>query len=175
MKSKSILQPNRQVTNIAHIQANPRKRKLDQDALTDAVDGGDTDKDDDDDDDVDNNNINGQVNLDAVDNEFDDDELMPIFKKPSVTKSFKSFQEQKGITFNKQGKQQFLGVTISKQYKVVSGSKASITYMSKLNQGRNGPQLKSFKERQIEQSLHSSRNHRSGSGSLELFSSSDFL
>lgn len=175
LKSKSILQPNRQVTNIAHIQANPRKRKLDQDALTDAVDGGDTDKDDDDDDDVDNNNINGQVNLDAVDNEFDDDELMPIFKKPSVTKSFKSFQEQKGITFNKQGKQQFLGVTISKQYKVVCGSKASITYMSKLNQGRNGPQLKSFKERQIEQSLHSSRNHRSGSGSLELFSSSDFL
>ena len=54
------------------------------------------------------------------------------FSKPSIVKSFKSFQEQQGISI-KDGKHHFSGVTISKQYKVVAGSKASITYMSKNN------------------------------------------
>lgn len=185
LKSKSILQPNRQVSNIDHRKLT-KKRKLDQDTPTDVdenkQDGGDTDKDDDKDDDDDD-----QLNLDVVDNGDDDDEdeFMPIFKRPSITKSFKSFQEQKGITFNKQGKQQFSGVTVSKQYKVVSGSKASITYMSsKLQQQQKRNQsVKSLKERQIEQSLHSLHKSKSmnGSGggdkstSLKLFSSSDFL
>lgn len=182
LKSKSVLQSNRQVTNIDRKQVNSKKRKLDQDEPTDVdenrQDGGDTDKDDDE---VNynnnnNNNNNDQINLDVIDDD-DDDEFMPIFKKPSITKSFKSFQEQKGITYNKQGKQQFSGVTISKQYKVVSGSKASITYMSSklAKNNQHGQQYKSFKERAIEQSLHNSRRERSGSTSLKLFSSSDFL
>ncbi|KAI5969965.1 hypothetical protein CANMA_001005 [Candida margitis] len=193
LKSRSILQHNRQVTNIDHKQQNPRKRKLGQDTLFDNVDGnkqdgGDTDKDEDED------NNDEEINLDVVDvvdgdedDEFDDD-FMPIFKKPSITQSFKSFQEQKGMSFNKNGKQHFSGVTISKQYKVVSGSKASITYMSSKSakaRAQQQPSLKSFKERQIEKSLRNSRKERgekhkpeSGSSSTtssRLFTSSDFL
>lgn len=48
-----------------------------------------------------------------------DDDLLPS-RKPSVVKSFRSSTTSS-----------FSGVTISKQYKVASGSKASITYISK--------------------------------------------
>lgn len=83
-----------------------------------------------------------------VDDDDDIAELIPSFKKPSVVSSFRSFQEQQGITI-KDGKQHFSGVTISKQYKVVSGSKASITYMS----NNSKRQLKSLKEKKIEKQL----------------------
>ena len=70
------------------------------------------------------------------------------FSKPSIVKSFKSFQEQQGISI-KDGKHHFSGVTISKQYKVVAGSKASITYMSK-NNNHNKNQIKNIKEEKIQ-------------------------
>ena len=74
-------------------------------------------------------------------------------------KSFKSFQEQQGISI-KDGKHHFSGVTISKQYKVVAGSKASITYMSK-NNNHNKNQIKNIKEEKIQKSLHLSRRENS--------------
>ncbi|KAL6449504.1 MRC1 Mediator of replication checkpoint protein 1 [Candida maltosa Xu316] len=96
-----------------------------------------------------------------VDTDVDDDEdseFMPAFKKPSIVKSFRSFQEQQGISI-KDGKQHFSGVTISKQYKVVSGSKASITYMSKTNKKL---EVKSLKEKQIQRSINLSKGKSSG-------------
>ena len=88
----------------------------------------------------------GHENDTDVDEEVDE-EFMPVFKKPSIVKSFKSFQEQQGISI-KDGKHHFSGVTISKQYKVVAGSKASITYMSK-NNNHNKNQIKNIKEEKI--------------------------
>lgn len=48
------------------------------------------------------------------------------------------------------------GVTISKQYKVVSGSKASITYMS----NNSKRQLKSLKEKKIEKTINISKGKK---------------
>lgn len=100
----------------------------------------------------------GHENDTDVDEEVDE-EFMPVFKKPSIVKSFKSFQEQQGISI-KDGKHHFSGVTISKQYKVVAGSKASITYMSK-NNNHNKNQIKNIKEEKIQKSLHLSRRENS--------------
>lgn len=83
----------------------------------------------------------------------DDDEFMPSFKKPSVVKSFKSFQEQQGVLI-KDGKKHFSGVTISNQYKQVAGSKASISFLQRKKQAK---QVKSLKEKQIEQSINNSK------------------
>ena len=96
-----------------------------------------------------------------------DEEFMPVFKKPSIVKSFKSFQEQQGISI-KDGKHHFSGVTISKQYKVVAGSKASITYMSK-NNNHSKNQIKNIREEKIQKSLHLSR-----SGNSSFFDNSGF-
>ncbi|KAK6462606.1 MRC1-like domain-containing protein [Scheffersomyces coipomensis] len=89
------------------------------------------------------------------DTDVDDDDIMPSFKKPSIIGSFKSFHEQQGIQI-KDGKKHFSGVTISKQYKVASGSKASITYMSKKTGSSNKP-IKSLKEKRIQRSINSSK------------------
>ncbi|KAK6895499.1 Mediator of replication checkpoint protein 1 [Candida tropicalis] len=129
LKSKSILNlttKSRSTTPVGSISENQsRKRSHDE--------TGDTDVDDDD----------------------DIAELIPSFKKPSVVSSFRSFQEQQGITI-KDGKQHFSGVTISKQYKVVSGSKASITYMS----NNSKRQLKSLKEKKIEKTINISKGKK---------------
>ncbi|KAI5951608.1 hypothetical protein KGF54_004682 [Candida jiufengensis] len=112
--------------------------------------------------------INNKRKLDQdqeTDIDSDDNEFLPIFKKPSITKSFKSFHEQQGDSF-KNGKQHFTGVTISRQYKVVSGSKASITY--NLSKNNNTKKIKSLKEQRIEKNLRSSSNHSS------IFSNSEF-
>ena len=79
------------------------------------------------------------------------------FSKPSIVKSFKSFQEQQGISI-KDGKHHFSGVTISKQYKVVAGSKASITYMSKII---ITIKIKSKYQKRNSKSLHLSRRENS--------------
>ncbi|RLV92532.1 Mediator of replication checkpoint protein 1 [Spathaspora sp. JA1] len=84
----------------------------------------------------------------------DDDEFMPAFKKPSIIKSFKSFQQANETTSF--GKSSFSGVTISKQYKSVSGMKGSITFMQK---DKAKKQIKSLKEKQIVKSLDNSRNN----------------
>ncbi|RCK56568.1 Mediator of replication checkpoint protein 1 [Candida viswanathii] len=102
-----------------------------------------------------------RTHVEAGDTDVDDDddiaEFIPSFKKPSVVGSFRSFQEQQGITI-KDGKHHFSGVTISKQYKVVSGSKASITFMSK-NSKR---QVKSLKEKKIEKTIDLSKRKNNG-------------
>lgn len=63
-----------------------------------------------------------------VDTDEDEDEFPHAFKKPSVVASFRSYQEKQGVQVSSKS---FSGVTVNKQYKVASGSKASITYMSK--------------------------------------------
>ncbi|KAG7665440.1 uncharacterized protein J8A68_001128 [[Candida] subhashii] len=102
--------------------------------------------------------------LEDTDVDEEDVEFMPAFKKPSIVKSFRSFQEQQGVSI-KDGKQHFSGVTVSKQYKVVSGSKASISYLAKNAQTK----VKSLKEKNIERSLQNSKNQNKG-----LFKSSGF-
>lgn len=92
-----------------------------------------------------------------------DDEFMPNIKKPSIIKSFRLSSRQQGIQV-KDGKQ-FSGVTISKQYKTASGSKASITYLSK---SKRTP-IKSMKERQIERSINNTKNNNT-----KLFNSGGF-
>ncbi|KAK6200019.1 MRC1-like domain-containing protein [Scheffersomyces amazonensis] len=129
LKSKSLsnLTSKRSESPPVELETNSRKRSIESTI--------DTDVDDDDDED----NV--------------DDSFMPSFKKPSIISSFKSFQEQQGISI-KDGKKHFSGVTISKQYKVASGSKASITYMSKKGSNKS----KSLKERKIQRSLNSSQS-----------------
>ncbi|KAI3405802.2 hypothetical protein KGF56_001409 [Candida oxycetoniae] len=135
-----------------------------------SIDDGDTDVDEDTQKDNDKCTSDG-----TCDNDDDvNDGFMPVFKKPSIVKSFKSFQEQQGITI-KDGKQHFSGVTISKQYKVVSGSKASITFMSKKsNHLKNGnpEEKRNSKQRQIERDLN---NFKRNSTSSAVFSTSGFI
>lgn len=92
-----------------------------------------------------------------------DEEFMPNIKKPSIIKSFRLSSSKQGIQV-KDGKQ-FSGVTISKQYKTASGSKASITYLSK---NKKNP-IKSLKEKQIERSLNNAKNNNT-----KLFNSGGF-
>ena len=87
-------------------------------------------------------------------------------------KSFKSFQEQQGISI-KDGKHHFSGVTISKQYKVVAGSKASITYMSK-NNNHNKNQIKNIRE-ENSKSLHLSRRENSSFSMIQALNRFTFL
>lgn len=83
------------------------------------------------------------TDFDELDDE-DDDELLRILKKPSCIQSFKLLNGEQSITSS------FSGVTVSKQYKVASGSKASITYMSKNPQVKS---IKSAKAKEIELKL----------------------
>lgn len=106
---------------------------------------------------------------DEVDVDFDDDdeeEIIQHFKKPSIIKSFKSFNEQQGVQI-KDGQGHFTGVTISKQYKVASGSKASISYLSKMKSQKNA--IKSLKAKKIERSLANVKQHNN-----KLFNSPSF-
>lgn len=97
-----------------------------------------------------------------ADDETDED-IMPVFKKPSFIQSFRSFHEQQGVQV-KEGKR-FSGVVVSNQYRVASGSKASITYASKTALLLR--QLKSTKERKLERSVNLAKQH-----SKKLFSAS---
>lgn len=65
---------------------------------------------------------NDKENKSDWDGDDFDDDLLPA-RKPSMVKSFRSSQSSTSSTFS--------GVTVSKQYKTASGSKASITFMSK--------------------------------------------
>lgn len=95
---------------------------------------------------------------DGDDFEIDDDDegLMRMFKKPSIIKSFKS-----GSDLNSSANS-FSGVTVSKQYKVASGSKASITYMSKNLKQNN--KIKSLRAQRIEQGVKEVKNNSSVKG-----------
>lgn len=89
--------------------------------------------------------------IDEVETDADDDfdEVITSFKKPSIIKTFKSFQEKQGVQI-KDGKQTFSGVTVNKHYKVATGSKASITYMSKKQVSK--------KEEHIKETIRLNRN-----------------
>ncbi|KAK6456883.1 MRC1-like domain-containing protein [Scheffersomyces xylosifermentans] len=92
---------------------------------------------------------NGDTDVDD-----DDEDFMPSIKRSSIVKSYKSFQEQQGILI-KDGKKHFSGVTVSKQYKQVSGSRATISHLSKSK--NHIKQVKSLKEKRIEKSINSSK------------------
>ncbi|WLF77156.1 hypothetical protein PVL30_000865 [Lodderomyces elongisporus] len=171
--------------NLGHKQPQKesRKRSLDQTETDVDDDEEDTQKDQEPDSahtavhNYEKNYVNNRTNDDGQEEEEeeeddDDGEFMPVFKKPSLVKSFVSFQEQQGISI-KDGKQHFSGVTISKQYKVVSGSKASITYMSRNSSSnkRQNTEIKNSKQRQIEKNLN---NFKRKSTSSSLFSNSGF-
>lgn len=95
------------------------------------------------------------------DNDDDDDCFTHVFKKPSVVGSFRSFQEKQGVQVSSKS---FSGVTVNKQYKVASGSKASITYLSRANrqkQGKSSSVYQSSKTKEIEESI--GKEHRQNS------------
>ncbi|KAG7192871.1 uncharacterized protein KQ657_001328 [Scheffersomyces spartinae] len=92
-----------------------------------------------------------EVETDADDDADDDfNDVITSFKKPSIIKSFKSFQQMQGVQI-KDGKQSFSGVTVNKHYKVATGSKASITYIS------NNKKQVSNKEEHIKKSIRLNR------------------
>ncbi|CUM68372.1 uncharacterized protein PRCAT00006095001 [Priceomyces carsonii] len=97
------------------------------------------------------------------DPDTDDDELLPMFKRPSIIKSFRTSNDNNELNF----KGEFSGVTIRKQYRVASGSKASITYISKNSNAKK--RLISSKERQIEKSLNAAKEMKK-----KLFETSGF-
>lgn len=102
------------------------------------------------------------------DDEDADDDFSHVFKKPSVVNSFRSFQEKQGVQVSTKS---FKGVTVNKQYKVASGGKASITYMSKASKSKLlvAPKFKSSRAKHIEESVDKAKlDHRNsifGSGS----------
>lgn len=87
-----------------------------------------------------------------VETDDDDDESFPhAFKKPSVVASFRSFQEKQGVQVSAKS---FSGVTVNKQYKVASGSKASITYLSKAGKQKAAVSLyQNSKIKEIEETI----------------------
>lgn len=106
----------------------------------------------------------------------DDDEendFGRVFKKPSMVSSFKLYHEKQ---IGQVSTGSFSGVTVNKQYKVASGGKASITYISKTGGAKTGgpklggfnPSLKSSHtqaiERKVDQTKQNSTLFRSGTG-----------
>lgn len=81
-----------------------------------------------------------------------DDELSQVFKKPSVVSLFRSFKEKNGVQVSSN---YFSGVTVNKQYKVATGSEASISHMSRASRNKENkkPEFKSTKAMRIEQGL----------------------
>lgn len=101
----------------------------------------------------------------------DDDEendFGHVFKKPSMVSSFKLYHEKQ---VGQVSTGSFSGVTVNKQYKVATGAKASITYISKsgnLKLGGSTPSLKSSHtqaiERRVDQTKQNSTLFRSNTG-----------
>lgn len=88
----------------------------------------------------------------------DEDDCGPVFKKPSVVSSFKAHQDKSRTGVSAL----FSGVTINKQYKVASGSKSSITYMSRQSKVRSSAvPLRSARAIEIEERVDQVRS-RSG-------------
>ncbi|PSK34724.1 hypothetical protein C7M61_004917 [Candidozyma pseudohaemuli] len=81
-----------------------------------------------------------------------DDGLSQVFKKPSVVSLFRSFRGKGDIQVSSN---YFSGVTVNKQYKVATGSEASISYMSRASKKKENKKLdfKSTKALKIEQGL----------------------
>lgn len=88
----------------------------------------------------------------------DDDELHRVFKRPSMVSLFRSFRENQDVQVTAK---LFSGVTVNKEYKMASGSKASITFMSKNSKSGKTTVIKSSRTRQIEESVNQARNERS--------------
>lgn len=108
---------------------------------------------------VDTSNKRKHVDVETDDDE-DDDCFTHLFKKPSVVGSFRTFQEKQGVQVSSKS---FSGVTVNKQYKVASGSKASITYLSKASRQKHNVTsvYQSSKAKEIEESI--GRAHRESS------------
>ena len=94
----------------------------------------------------------------------EDDEFMPVFKKPSYIKSIRSFHEQQSVEI-KDGKQ-FTGVKISREYKVAAGSKAAINFSSGKNLKK---QFRGLKVKKVVKSITKEQKQPQ-----KLFSSGDF-
>lgn len=101
--------------------------------------------------------------IEDVQTDEDEEEEMSLFKRPSIVSSFRSFKEKQGAQVSN-GKH-FSGVTVNKQYKVASGSKASITYLSKASKANdnnkhvtNG-EFKSSRAMQIERDLKQNKSN----------------
>ena len=97
----------------------------------------------------------------TVDN---DDDFGPVFKKPSVVGSFKLCHEKR---VGQVSTGLFSGVTVNKQYKVASGAKASITYISEASSAKPVLVVKSLHtqaiEKKVDQTKHDSALFSSGS------------
>ena len=112
------------------------------------------------DEDIDNEQIDRgkseKIQKDDGDNDDDDDDDagFPLFKRPSVVGSFRSFHEKQGVQVSTKS---FSGVTVSKQYKVASGAKASISYLSKASKSGQKNAVRSLKVKQIEETIDRSR------------------
>ena len=78
----------------------------------------------------------------------DDDDLMPLFKRPLVVQSFRTTDENS-----------FLGVTVNKQYKVAAGAKALILALAKSTAKKVAVKLS--KQELIEATLTLARLNRS--------------
>lgn len=100
-------------------------------------------------------NVGDKRALDNTDIDTDDEEseFFPSFKRPSLTRSFKSSEGSLEVS-------SFSGVTIRKQYKTANGAKASISGMSAKRISLTGDTT-SLKEKRIAKSI--SRAKRSSS------------
>ncbi|QFZ29644.1 putative mediator of replication checkpoint protein [Clavispora lusitaniae] len=126
------------------------------------------------DEDIDNEQIDRgkseKIQKDDGDNDDDDDDddaSFPLFKRPSVVGSFRSFHEKQGVQVSTKS---FSGVTVSKQYKVASGAKASISYLSKTSKSGQKNAVRSLKVKQIEETIDRSRSGGSFFGKGSNFS-----
>lgn len=94
-------------------------------------------------------------NIDTLqESDADDDEFLPSLKKRSIMKPFKNPNGRPDSASNPNC---FSGVSVSKQYRVASGSSASITYMSRTRKGS----VKSLKEKKLEKTLMQAKSYRS--------------
>ncbi|PIS55897.1 hypothetical protein CJI97_001135 [Candidozyma auris] len=81
----------------------------------------------------------------ATDEDEDDNSditLSQVFKKPSVVSSFRSFKEKRGVQVSSRS---FSGVTVNKEYKMATGSEASISYISRAAKVKNNTPKMDFK------------------------------
>lgn len=100
-----------------------------------------------------------------TDDDEESNQFSHVFKKPSMVSSFKLYLSKKvgQVTTGS-----FSGVTVNKGYKAASGSKASITYLSRLATKFLGAPVKSTHtqtiERRVDQARTNSTLFRKGSG-----------
>lgn len=100
---------------------------------------------------------NKRDSADLLTDDDENDDFGHVFKKPSMVSSFKLYHEKQ---VGQVSTGSFSGVTVNKQYKVASGSKASITYISKnVSLKQTGVPMKSAHTQAIEKRVdHAKQN-----------------